>query len=430
MTAENNLTLAFVGNGEVHAANSRALIKDLISAHKKKAPNAKITFIFPIDDFTSTMDDLVDFGLTSGYDLELCGRPDDFKNFATLKQQATKIYELKAPVRLLLQRILPQREDARLILIADPNEDDDAYNAVGWASESNIPVRSLLKGLDTVVFSDGDEEEQEESVARDDDWDEEEADEAGLHVVDDEEEYDEETEEEEAEEEEAEEEEETEEDEDVEAEGDDEFEDEEEEESDEDEESEEDEEEEEAEDEEEFEAEDDEEIEADEEDLDDDVETEEEDVAPKKYTESQLTRLSDRDYEEFLEIAAKYRVKPGRGIRKANMVKQILEAQGGKKTAATSRRPAAKKTTAARTTSKRAPAKKRTAAKAPAAKKARTATTARRGTARKSAAPTTTKTRPAAASAAASTNGQVPKAALRQFIKLAQSTLELAEQLL
>jgi hypothetical protein len=408
-----DLTLAFVGGDKVHVANSRALLKDFVTAHKRVNAKGTIRFILPVDNFSETMNDLADMCLTEGWDLDLVGREEDLEKeeVKAYRQQASRVFKVKSPTRQLVQRILPTYGNPRVVLIADPAESDDAFNVVLWAEEVNVQVRSLLKGMDVVELDD----EEEAPVVED-----EEMEEAGMHVVDDDEEYEDEEEEDEEPEEEDEEEEEEEEDEEEEeeepedeeaAEDDEEIEDEEEQE----------EEDEEEEDEVEDEVEEDEEAEEDEdeEEVEDTVE-EEKKVPPKKMGEKELLAWADKDYEAFKEYARKFRIKPGRGIRKTNLVKMILEKTG--------QAPSAKLTsTRAKKTTKKAPARKTAAKRAPTTKRAAAAKApAKKATVAKKARSTTRST--ASAPAAASTNGKVPVSVSKQVAKdIARALLEYAK---
>jgi len=65
-------------------------------------------------------------------------------------------------------------DDARLILIADPNQDDDAYTALVTAAGMGIKVRSLLHGLDEVLMETPEEEPPDMRVVEDEFDDEQE----------------------------------------------------------------------------------------------------------------------------------------------------------------------------------------------------------------------------------------------------------------
>jgi hypothetical protein len=391
----------------------RALLTDFIKAYHHTNKGAKVRFVFAAEPFTDTMADLADFALTSGYDIGLVGHAGMEEDPAI-----TPFWDAAEGSRQTLSEhtSLPQGivsfigawqpiAAVRLILLSDPEEDDNSYVAVDLAMGKNIPVRTMLKGLDIVSVKpdsedstpDNDKEEQPDMARRDveeeeyddevdvddgdvevdDDYydseaeeDDEGADEDGedydeeegedeeepaprrrkLAVVEDEDEEDLEESDEDDEEEEAEE-------------ADDELEDEDEE----------------ADDGEEGEDLEDDDVDEGEDDADDGDEEEEEDVAPapkKKsrrsapapaadvpLTVNSLTRYAERDKEGFYELAAEYDVHPGRGMKISMMVERVLTAAGKP----VKKAPAAAKAPAKRAAApvKKAPAKSQVKAPAP-----------------------------------------------------------------
>lgn len=342
------LTLGFVGDQLVHRDNAFALIDDLIQAHRRTNRNAKVRFVIPVDLFTDTLDELADYCLNSKYLLDLVGHQAAFesksvKRYLEHADFITKLPDDVATPVAVVSRI-SQWVYARLILIADPAEDDYSYLALTAATGKNIPVRTLLHGMSAVSLE-TDEEEQPEQMPKNVEPDEDEE-------FEDEDEEEGDYEEEEGDEVEPD-------DEDLEAEEDDEEEgdDTEEEEDGDDDDSEEEPEDEEAEDEEELE---DGEESEDEPDEDEDVEEEEEEevptprarkaaaaapaAAPKRHTRLSLDRLAARNRDEFYELVASYGIERGKGIKVINMINSILEAQaaGEKPRAVRAAKPAPK----------------------------------------------------------------------------------------
>lgn len=127
------LTLAFVGEQEVHRNNSRALLEDFVDGWQKQHRKGEVKVI--LHDFrTDTLDDIEDWAATSGYEI--------------VEESAGGI------VTLLLDEV-----DARLILVGDPNDDDTLYAVAEEAAKYRIQIRSLINGLEKVVFDDDDFED-------------------------------------------------------------------------------------------------------------------------------------------------------------------------------------------------------------------------------------------------------------------------------
>lgn len=330
------LTLGFVGDQVVHRDNAFALIDDLIQAHRRTNRNAKVRFVIGVDVFTDTLDELADYCLNSKYTLDLVGHEKGLqgrrvKKYLEFAESVTNVPEEVATPVAVVKRI-SQWTYARLILIADPSEDDYTYLALEVATGNNIPVRSLLHGMHA-VFLQTEEEEQPEQMPKnvepdDDEEFEDEDEEEGDYEdeIDDEEGDEVEPDDDELEDEDEDEEEGTAEDEE---EGDDEPEDEDEPDDDEEE---------------------DLEDEGDEPDEDDVEEEEEEEevptpprarkaaaapaaAAPVRYTRQKLERLAAApDRQPFYDVVASFGITRGKGIKAINMINSILEAQtAGKK---------------------------------------------------------------------------------------------------
>lgn len=447
--------LGFLGGGEVHRENAFALLKDFIGAYLKNNKGAEVTIMVTIDaPFSDTMADLADYCLTNGYKLGLVGHSESFEQPTVkplMRHASGNLYKLNADQPSysgLVNIIGVWKQDARLILLADPNEDDYAYHATLAANGKNIPVRSLLTGLEMVAFKD---EEETPDMARTDDDIEEEYEDDDLEDLDDEDLEDEEDSDEEdgvedeededvaddPEEDEDDEEESEEEDDDPDTE-EEEDEDEEEDEPDSDEEEDEEEpddeddtEDAELDEEDDVESDDEDEDEEDDEESPDDEEEEEEPVAraPKKkagtprLTEARLTRMANNDREAFYELAAEHDVYPGRGIKIPTMIARILDPAGSgaapKKKAAAPVKKATKATKATKSTTKKR-SSTRTSAPAPRPTKSTKKTVGKIAAAKASTKKTSTTTR-------RSTSQQAKAEA---FIELAQTALELAQTLL
>lgn len=123
------LTLGFVGDDIVHRANSLALLKDLVLGFTKQHRKAEVAVILPDTKATETHDDIEDWAGTAGYVIEFVSPGD-------------------------IVTALLKADDARLILVGDPNEDDTVYAVAEEAGKYKLQTRSLINGLEKVVFDD------------------------------------------------------------------------------------------------------------------------------------------------------------------------------------------------------------------------------------------------------------------------------------
>ena len=139
------LTLAFIGEQEVHRTNTRALLEDFVEGWQKQHRKGEVRVVLPPeqDAGSDTMIDLDDWASTAGYDV----------GYVTPGNMITELLE---------------EADVRLILVGDPNDDDTLYAVAEEAAKYRIQTRSLINGLEKVVFDDDDFED----------------DLAGLHEVD------------------------------------------------------------------------------------------------------------------------------------------------------------------------------------------------------------------------------------------------------
>lgn len=175
------LAIGFFGATEVHSKNARALIEDLVAAWKRDNKNGKVSFVLPLDTFTNTIEDFADYAVTSGYRLGLVGHQADFDNpkvtpfIHALPDSAgtTHIVKDGGSVANGIIGALAVSSDTRLILISDPNEDDEAYAAFEVAAGMGITVRSLLQGLDEIVMESDDEQENITVAVAPDEFDDE-----------------------------------------------------------------------------------------------------------------------------------------------------------------------------------------------------------------------------------------------------------------
>jgi hypothetical protein len=160
------LVFGFIGADNIHRDNAVALLDDLIAQYHRNNKGAEVVLYLACDPFTHTMADLADYALTSGYKLGLVGTETDLvvgalKPFlADAEGQVIRVTGKHTVPEMLVETISVYAKEARLILIADPNEDDDTYNAVIAATAKEIKVRTLLGGLDEVTLEPDDEEEE------------------------------------------------------------------------------------------------------------------------------------------------------------------------------------------------------------------------------------------------------------------------------
>jgi hypothetical protein len=400
------LVLGFIGLDPVHRDNSRALINDLILAFKKTVKRPQVLFYLDAEGWSTTMAELCDFALTSGYGIGLIGPSKyiDDKGQDILNAAEGNIFRLTDDQDISRSMVdaLSVWPNSYLVIIADPEEDDDVFTSIELASAKGIRVRTLLHGMDKVTLEENEtlEEEETPTVARkqveEEEFDQDEAD-VDYDDEDLDEEDDENVVEAEFEDEEDEEEEPApprkkrqappvvDEDEEEDDDGDDDYED-----SGEDEESD----------------------QSDSEEDDDDEEEEESvptDTATTKWTTAKLQRLSETDREQFKAVAASYGILPGRGIKSSMMIDRILVAQ---KAGKTPKKIPARKVAA--------PVKK-AAAKKTAPAPVKKATSARKTAPVKEAAP--------AKRAPAASNGHVDKALLKAALSASRKFAELAESL-
>ena len=369
-TPGSSLVLGFFGKESVHRRNAEALLEDFIRAYHRNNKGAKVRFILAIPDegFTDTLEELADYAITSDYQIGLVGHPSAFEDPRVqqyVEQARGSLCELSKQNSLAQGMVnflgaYKSFSDVKLILLANPAEDDLAYIAVEVAMGKDISVRSLLNGLDMVTVTPPENEEQEQihmaprPIEEEEELEEEIEDEEDEEIEDEEEPEDEEFESAEVDEDEDEDAEVEEEDEEADEEEDEEEVEEEDADVEEAEEEEYDEEDVEEAEEEEAEEEDlDEEVPEEEEEVDDDEdveEEEEEEVPPVKkapaakkaaptikrppaMTQHALTELANRDKQAFYTLARKYKyqgktIRPGRGMKVSMMVNRILEAAG------------------------------------------------------------------------------------------------------
>ena len=164
------LVLGFIGGDQIHRDNAVALLDDLIATYHRNNKGAEVVLYLATDPFTHTMADLADYALTSGHKLGLVGTDVDLaagsvKPFlAAAEGRLNRVTKGQSVPGVLVEVLNVYAREARLILIADPDEDDDVYNAVEAALEKQIKVRTLLGGLDEITIIDESSEEETLSV--------------------------------------------------------------------------------------------------------------------------------------------------------------------------------------------------------------------------------------------------------------------------
>ncbi len=160
------LALGFLGGDQAKRENALALLDDLIATYHRNNKGAEVVFYLSADPFTHTMADLADYAVTSGYKIGLVGSDEDLamgavKPFlADAEGRLHRVTKGKYLPDILVNTLSVFSPESRLILLANPDEDDDAYNAVAAADEKKIKVRSLLDGLDEVTLEIPDSEEE------------------------------------------------------------------------------------------------------------------------------------------------------------------------------------------------------------------------------------------------------------------------------
>jgi len=167
------LSIAFFGKEAVHKKNAQAQVADLIAAWKRENKGGRINFVIPVEPVTDSLEDLIDYGLTSGYSLCLVGHQSKLENpkvasiLAGADVTPYQIAESNSVASGLIGALLSAGFENRLILLADPETDDTAYSVVLKATAMGIKVRSLLHGMDEVYLMPDNEEEGETPVTSD-----------------------------------------------------------------------------------------------------------------------------------------------------------------------------------------------------------------------------------------------------------------------
>lgn len=162
--------LGFLGDQNVHKANTRALLKDFIDAYKANHRKSKIVFLLAAEDpLTETMEDLADMAATSGFELGVIAHTDTYATDAVREiltdASIERQYRIEDPGVYLGDSIVgildfhrASGDDVALILLGDPEEDDETYTALRKAEDLKIQTRSLLNGLHEAIVDDDGEE--------------------------------------------------------------------------------------------------------------------------------------------------------------------------------------------------------------------------------------------------------------------------------
>lgn len=153
-----DITLGFIGSGEVSEKNFRALLKDLIQAHGKTAK-----FIVPMttEHWTDTLAAITEFAEEKDYAIEAVvdGDTKGAKKHLPLARKEHKAED----VPTALVNLLDSTPGSKLIVLWE-DDDEVVEEAVVLADEKDIEALDLTSGLDVIELEpdDGDGEPEEE----------------------------------------------------------------------------------------------------------------------------------------------------------------------------------------------------------------------------------------------------------------------------
>jgi hypothetical protein len=179
-STESVLVLGFVGDQEVPGgrANADALLTELIAANRKRNKGELVRFVISVEPFTESLQEIADYCIESKYELCLVGHEKAIasKRIEFYTSRAKDVVPLGptvyTPVGVV--NLLSLQPNARLILLSqviDDSYDELTSLAFQAAIERNIPVRDMLKGLDSVRYTDEEEPDQMARRHEDDDDD-------------------------------------------------------------------------------------------------------------------------------------------------------------------------------------------------------------------------------------------------------------------
>lgn len=157
-----DITLGFIGSGEVSEKNFKALLKDLIQAHGKTAK-----FIVPMttEHWTDTLASITEYAEEKDYAIEAVvdGDTKGAKKHLPLARKEHKAED----VPTALVNLLDSAPGAKLIVLWE-DDDETVEEAVVLADEKDIEALDLTSGLDVIELepddegSEPDEEEPDE----------------------------------------------------------------------------------------------------------------------------------------------------------------------------------------------------------------------------------------------------------------------------
>lgn len=153
-----DLTLGFIGSGEVSVKNMTALLKDLIQAHGKTAK-----FIVPMTTahWTESLASVVEFAEDHDHTIEAV-IDDDTKAAKKHLPLARKTHKAEDVPTALVG--LLDGPTAKLIVLWD-DDDEEMEDAAVLAEEQGIETLDLTAGLDVVELAEGDADEMERDEA-------------------------------------------------------------------------------------------------------------------------------------------------------------------------------------------------------------------------------------------------------------------------
>lgn len=174
MAKKSELTLGFIGAGEISTKASTALIEDLIEAN---GGSAKFVFPFTKEHFTDSIGELVEWAIEEEIDYEAVTDDSTPKKLNDFVEQASKTHKVqRIPHKIV--NICDKSGNGRVVILWD-DDDEDCVTALERAQDKDVEALDLTNGLDILALEDDgeDEEEEPEEVEDEDEEDDEEEDE-------------------------------------------------------------------------------------------------------------------------------------------------------------------------------------------------------------------------------------------------------------
>lgn len=159
------VTVVFLGTGQMDIDTATDLIQEYIDANISE--DEYVRFVFPLitDEFSDTMEDLVEMAKQSDITYEVVSNSADKgrRAFIEISNSAARTYSV-ADVLTQLEQMLTQAERSVLMVLWDKERVDDMSDMVGKFIDAGIDVRDLTEGLTRIGNEEEGEGEAEEPV--------------------------------------------------------------------------------------------------------------------------------------------------------------------------------------------------------------------------------------------------------------------------